>query len=75
MKEVICMWHLLWGWWGQIWPNLVPTAAALVWHHRRIKAHITAATAQSTPPPATDIRAAVAEELRRAARMMPGGPR
>lgn len=67
------MWNLLWSWYGQIWPNLAASAMVsgplFAWHHRRIKAHITA-TAAAAPPvqPAVDIRVAVAEELRRAAR-------
>ena len=54
---------LLWDWWGQIWPNLAASALVsgplFVWHHRRIKAHITATAGQGadTPvSPTADIR-------------------
>jgi hypothetical protein len=33
--------HLLWGWWGDIWPNIAATPiiwlATKVTHHKRIK--------------------------------------
>ena len=39
--------RLVGEWWTQIWPNLAASAVSLpvafVWHHRRIKAHVTTA--------------------------------
>lgn len=36
---------LLWEWWLQIWPNLAASVVCLpvafIWHHRRIKRHLT----------------------------------
>lgn len=39
--------RLLGEWWVQIWPNLAASAVSLppafIWHHRRIKAHVSRA--------------------------------
>lgn len=36
--------RLLWEWWIQMWPNLAASAVlwlpAFIWHHVKIKAHI-----------------------------------
>lgn len=76
--------HLLRDWWAQIWPNLIATPLTagpmFLWHHRRIKAHITATAEQPAPPaPSTvDIRVAggtVDKELRNAIRTRRDGLR
>ena len=76
--------HLLRDWWAQIWPNLIATPLTagpmFPWHHRRIKAHITATAEQPAPavPQTVDIRVAggnVNEELIRAMRTQSGGLR
>jgi hypothetical protein len=39
--------RLLWEWWLQVWPNLASSAISLppafVWHHWRMKKHVTKA--------------------------------
>jgi hypothetical protein len=46
--------RLLWEWWLQIWPNLAASAVvwlpAFVWHHRRIKAHVTKTINEAMKP-------------------------
>lgn len=74
--------HLLRDLWDQLWPNLVATPLTagpmFLWHHRRIKAHITATAEQPAPPSTVDIRVAggnVGQELRDAIRTRRDGLR
>lgn len=76
--------HLLRDLWDQLWPNLVATPLTagpmFLWHHRRIKAHISAAAqGRAQQPegtrPATDIRLTTEQmvnEIRRWDNTRPG---
>lgn len=32
--------HLLWEWYGQVWPNAIVMVPGFVWAHLKIKKHI-----------------------------------